>query len=312
MSKTVAGPCRICNGPTHPCFAGNPDILECEACGVIHDTRSVFDTAFYENERPHNINSEKLKSRMRNVRQRAGLIGKFIRESDTLLDIGCGEGLFIKEVKGMVNDVKGIEPTVFYANYANRELGIDVRQGAIEDIEFMNDSFNIITMFHVLEHLNDPAGCLKKIHSWLRPGGYIVIEVPDIKSPAAVYKGEAWELITPEHRFHFSRNSLVSLLRKAGFAPVKIAARDFDQYRGNIGKSLGKLLPLFRKKRAAKHQAAKEANSKARPRARRDSALKRIRNNIQLPLKLLLGWLVLRFNKGDYLFVVAEKKRGSV
>jgi SAM-dependent methyltransferase len=298
--------CILCSGEARPFFEGTDAILACRDCGVIFDLRSALGKAFYEDERQTHVDRDTISSRKRNVHQRVGLLKKYLTIDSHVLDIGCGEGLFLKEVKGSVGSVFGVEPTPISADYSRRVLNLDVRQGMIEDIEFPGESFDIVTMFHVLEHVENPASVLKKIRDWIKPGGCLVIEVPNIGSPTARHKGSSWELIYPEHRFHFNPRSIKYLLEREGFKPLEVRSRDFDQYRVGIGTNLRKLgLVTPRKIQSCPEPKPfkKDGNIPANT-----SFLKRLRRGLQVPLKVLLGWLVMRCNCGDYLFVVARKK----
>ncbi|MBI5675575.1 MAG: class I SAM-dependent methyltransferase [Nitrospirae bacterium] len=301
--------CPVCRITAQPYFNDIDYILECGRCGIIFDMRSSLDKKYYEKERSTHVDKDKIRSRERNVSQRAALIKGFLYKEASVLDIGCGEGLFLKEIKRYVADIQGLEPTEFYADYARIELKIDVIQGMIEDTDFPEASFNIITMFHVLEHFQDPGMALGKISRWLKPGGCLVIEVPDISSPYARYKGPAWELIIPEHRFHFTLKSLTGLLQRHNFIPAITRNRDFDQYRVGIGESMRKLLPFSAKIKKSEKVIRQTKIKKNSPHKEGKQYVKNIRRSAQLPLKAFLGWLVYKFRRGDYLFVVAKKTR---
>ena len=79
-----------------------------------------------------------------------------------MVDIGCGEGLFLQEAKNYVNTVYGIEPTKSYAAYAKEKMNLDILQGTLENLEYPDNSFDIVTMFHVLEHLSSPSRGISK------------------------------------------------------------------------------------------------------------------------------------------------------
>ncbi len=297
--------CPACGADKWKEFLGDKDLMECSLCALVFDRGAAWDRDYYEHERVSAIDEGKLRARRRNVLQRARLCERVLRKDSRLLDIGCGEGLFLMELRRRVAEVIGLEPTLKYVDYAKRELNLNVRQGVIEEADFPAGHFDVITMFHVLEHLEDPAKALKRISSWLKPGGHLIIEVPNIKSPTAVYRGLNWELIIPEHRLYFAPRSLSCLLERAGFKTVFVKSRDFDQYRGSMGKSLRKLGLSFKKPLNAGERQTKKRGDKARE--RKLSLVRRIRKGAQLPLEAMLGWMVLGFNRGDHLFAIFRK-----
>jgi len=299
-------PCPVCKGMTVPFFVGKGDLLECIHCHIVFDTRVSYDRNFYEHRRAASVDTAKIEARRRNVRQRINLIKALFHKDISLLDIGCGEGVFLREVLAYVREAKGLEPTLFYVDYARKNFGLDVQEGLIEDVDFPNDVFSVITMFHVIEHVDDPVASLEKIGRWLKTGGHLVVEVPNIKSPTARYKGLNWEMIIPEHRFQFCEESLRYVLDRAGFRLISVRTRDFDQYRTSIGKNLRKL-GVGKQKYEPKALPVGHAVSVPGIPDGPTSAAKKIRRFIQLPLKALLGWLVMKRNRSDYLFAIARK-----
>lgn len=130
-----------------------------------------------------------------------------------LLDIGAGGGFFPYTVQQRGYAIEGIEPNQGYAAYAIDELRLDIKTGFLQDFDFAADTFDIITLNHVLEHLEDPGAVLQRLLRWNKPGGYLNIEVPNIE---ATYHA-------PRHRFHlahlytFNPDNLALMGRKAGY-----------------------------------------------------------------------------------------------
>jgi 2-polyprenyl-3-methyl-5-hydroxy-6-metoxy-1,4-benzoquinol methylase len=297
--------CPICHGETRPFLNGR--LLECIECTAVFDPAPPLDKTYYEQERVLHIDEKKIEPRKRNVRQRATLLKKFLSKEQSLLDIGCGEGLFLQEISGIVGSANGLEPTHLYAEYAKNNLHLDVKQGTVEETIFPDEFFDVITMFHVLEHLTDPEDTLRNLRKWLKHRGLLVIEVPNIQSPAARYKGMSWELIFPEHRLYFTQRSLRYLLEKSGFENISILTRDFDQYRTGIGKSLRKLCYFGEKSRRQRTSQAPGTKAVQESGTREVSSLRRFRKKVQLPMMALLGQLAMKFGRSDYLFAIARK-----
>lgn len=148
--------------------------------------------------------------RRRLVRMRAaGAAGR-------LLDVGAATGAFLAEACGTGFAVAGIEPSP--AAETARARGFDVFQGPIEAATFAPASFDVVTIFDVLEHLLAPADMLACIGGWLRPGGRLFVAVPDFGGWWARGSGARWPMVTPkEHLHYFTRRTLGSMLRGAGF-----------------------------------------------------------------------------------------------
>jgi len=143
-----------------------------------------------------------------------------------LLDVGCSSGLFLDQARAAGFGVTGIEYSDASAEFARNHFGIDVKAGAVADADFARESFDIVTMFDVIEHVPDPSADLRKIYNLLKPGGLFVVSTPDIDGlfPRASYAAagmiDHWpHPEPPSHLFQFSKKTLSAMLRKTGFEP---------------------------------------------------------------------------------------------
>lgn len=134
-----------------------------------------------------------------------------------LLDIGAGGGEFLycasrlARIRG-----EGLEPNAGYAAHARSALDLSVEEGFVQSHVRAPASVDLVTMFHVLEHLADPQGALRRIAGWLRPGGHAVVEVPNVEATCQA----------PAHTFHtahlytFGAATLERMGARAGLVPV--------------------------------------------------------------------------------------------
>jgi 2-polyprenyl-3-methyl-5-hydroxy-6-metoxy-1,4-benzoquinol methylase len=126
-----------------------------------------------------------------------------------LLDIGCGNGLFLDQMRHFGWDVAGVEPDGKAVSVAREKFGLEVFQGSLEGARFADGRFDAITMSHVIEHVPDPIGLLKECRRVLKPGGRLVIVTPNIKSMGRRVFGDAWlHWDPPRHLFLFSPQAL--------------------------------------------------------------------------------------------------------
>jgi SAM-dependent methyltransferase len=102
-----------------------------------------------------------------------------------------------------------------------RARGIELVHGGIDDAEVPPGSLDAATLWHVLEHVEDPGAALATITGWLRPGGMLLVGVPNLASVQARVGGARWyHLDVPRHRTHFTVGGLEALLRARGLEPV--------------------------------------------------------------------------------------------
>lgn len=139
------------------------------------------------------------------------------------LDVGVGRGLVLYELRKKGWDVVGTEQTDKAAFHSRNVLGLNIHAGNFIDIPLEENSFDVVTFWHVLEHLTDPFSSLEKARKILKPGGLLILAVPNSNSfQARVSKGHWFHLDMPYHLFHFSDQWLKGFLEKNGFGKIKI------------------------------------------------------------------------------------------
>jgi SAM-dependent methyltransferase len=151
------------------------------------------------------------------VKRWVGYTVRFLHaRKGNLLDVGCGNGEFLLTMSKLGWQVKGIEPDPVSTSLS-RKAGIEIYQGSVESAPLEHDSFDAITMNHVIEHLSDPIGTVKKLVSTLRPGGLFVSISPNPSSSLARWFGGAWRgLEPPRHFILFSPNAMACLAEQCG------------------------------------------------------------------------------------------------
>ncbi|MFK2819074.1 class I SAM-dependent methyltransferase [Flavobacteriaceae sp. LMIT009] len=164
------------------------------------------------------------------LRKKVKLINPLSDSSKKLLDIGCGTGDFLQEAKSKGWEVKGIEPNRDARAIANSKTNNQVFD-VDELLNFKENSFNVITLWHVLEHLpklNEQADLFKKL---LKPNGALIIAVPNHKSFDAFYYKSFWAAYdVPRHLWHFSQASIKNLFQRRKMEVVKTLPMKFDSY----------------------------------------------------------------------------------
>ena len=153
----------------------------------------------------------------RDIQQRCRDVERLI-SSGRVLDIGCGTGEFLAALKKRGWECVGIEPSELAACYAREQFGLDVHSGRLEDVALPEASFDVITLWTVVEHLHDPMIVLKLVSRLLRSDGLLVLSIPDPGSLDARWFGPSWVgFDTPRHLSLFSPKSLGLLLAQSGF-----------------------------------------------------------------------------------------------
>ena len=134
-----------------------------------------------------------------------------------LLDIGCAGGAFPVAARTAGFDAQGIEPSRWLSDYGRRTYNIDIRQGILERDTFPKNSFDVISLWDVIEHVPEPHEILTTIHGLLGPQGYLWVNYPDIGSVVAKVLGWKWPFWLSVHLHYYVRATMQRQLERAGF-----------------------------------------------------------------------------------------------
>lgn len=146
-----------------------------------------------------------------------------------LLDYGCGTGDFLSACKSKGFEVVGIEPNEHARNQAANQTAATI----FEDIDSLEkkDKVDVITLWHVLEHVPDPKAILKRLKKQLNKGGHLIIAVPNRESYDASYYKEYWAAYdVPRHLFHFNQLNIKDLSKDLKLKQVNTLPQYFDSY----------------------------------------------------------------------------------
>ena len=143
-------------------------------------------------------------------------INGVLRPGMRVLDVGSGGGEFSYLLTKLGQQVIGVEPNVGYAEFSRREYGLNIRRAFIGDVQLEPASRDLVTIWHVLEHTENPDAVLLQLRRVLAPGGLLVVEVPNIEatcqSPSSTFHAA--------HLYHFNAATLKALARRCGLSAV--------------------------------------------------------------------------------------------
>lgn len=138
------------------------------------------------------------------------------------LEIGSSRGYFIHELNKRGWEVTGIEPTDVRREEAKRIFGFNLIPDKLEDTNFPDNSFDVIFMFHVIEHILNPSLTISILHRYLKPGGILVIETPTYDSITyKILQHRERSIRCDGHFTFFTKRTLRTMLEKAGFITLK-------------------------------------------------------------------------------------------
>jgi SAM-dependent methyltransferase len=163
------------------------------------------------------------RGRRRTARRLLNLLGMYVARG-RLLQVGCGYGLLLDEARRSGYEVEGVEVAIEAARYAREQLGLPVREVAVEVAAFEGERYDAVLLIDVLEHLDDPVAVLDRLLARLAPDGVLMIVTPDPSSLVARAAGSRWWCYVPAHCCLIPRRTLHQLITARGLVVVEDVA----------------------------------------------------------------------------------------
>jgi SAM-dependent methyltransferase len=233
--------CNLCgvNKPVRVCNYNEIKIVRCKDCGLIYRNprlKEEMNREFYSLD--YYGEYEGMEERISNAR--LGLFRKVLLQLDKevktksrrLLDVGCGQGHFLKMAQDAGWQVEGVELAKSVCDYAQKNLGIEVMNKSLKEASFRQNLFDVVTLWNVLDHLLDPLSTLKEIRRILKPEGVLVIRIPNVYFHLFIHtilsflpsdsRYNRLRDISVVTNYGFSPKTIMKVLGKAGFNNVKV------------------------------------------------------------------------------------------
>lgn len=200
-------------------IAGHWPIVRCDGCGLVmsNPRDSQADLArIYQS-----LNDEQYQVEVSN---RAILADERLRYIERwqkparLLDLGCSTGIFCGRAAACGWAASGVDPSAWSIAQARRAFpSATFIQSTIERLDIPDNSYEVVTLWDVLEHVADPRIVLTRAFRWLAPGGLLVMNIPNIQSLTSRMMGKYWVLLLREHLWYFSPPTIRHMLEQNGF-----------------------------------------------------------------------------------------------
>jgi SAM-dependent methyltransferase len=210
---------------TNPGYGSHTQIVECNHCGYVYANprweaaelvgayAAVEDETYLEERTGRELTFRK---HLQALEKKSGP-----GNGRKLLDIGAYIGVFVEAAQAAGWDALGVEPSRWAAKVA-QEHGLPVIVGTQDAPALAGQQFDVVTMWDVIEHVDDPMGELKKSYALLKPGGFLAVHTMDIDSLAARVMGRRWPWLMDMHIHYFSERTLTEMIEKCGFEVVWI------------------------------------------------------------------------------------------
>lgn len=233
---------------TTPDYGDHAQIVECRHCGLVYANprwsseqlvdayMAVEDETYQEERAGRELTFEKhLKALEKRTGPAAGR---------SLLDVGAYIGVFVEAAAASGWETWGIEPSTWAVTKAQAR-GLNVINGTQDSPELQGRTFDVVTMWDVIEHVDDPSAELAKAYQLLKPGGWLAAHTMDIDSLVARLMGRRWPWLMNMHLYYFSQKSLARMLAENGFEVVWSGAQGRYLSLGYLATRVGGLSPLL-------------------------------------------------------------------
>jgi 2-polyprenyl-3-methyl-5-hydroxy-6-metoxy-1,4-benzoquinol methylase len=235
LTNTV--PCNLCGSMDYtvlfgPGVAQINQIVKCNRCGLIYanprkdadhvDIEAWPDDPEWDSSRQHVQRFEKEQLQTRDYTNTRALINHLYPDRGRLLEIGSGFGFLLQTFRRDGWIVTGVEPDRNVVRYSAGKLGIETINGILETANIPDESFDVVIMLHVIEHVPDPVGTLGNIYRVLKPGGCLILETPRYDTLMFKLLGRRERSVScGGHIYFFTTDSLRMAYEKAGFSLVQ-------------------------------------------------------------------------------------------
>ncbi len=230
-------------------------------------------------------------------------VNRYFSQKGTLLDVGCGSGLFLSIAKQSGWKTHGIEFDKETAHKARSMYDINIHTGTLHDAVFELD-FDAITLFDYLEHTKNPKKDLERLHGMLKEEGLLFIRLPNQDSLQSKFMKEKWVGYISNHLSYFNIKTLTYLLNSSGFRVKEHNCHNYITQYDLIKKSIRHIL----KKIGSKKIPGQDTISFPHPLETKTSKANQILNYVYSFLMEELDFIGGLFNKSNNLMVIAEKQ----
>ncbi|MBL8132723.1 MAG: class I SAM-dependent methyltransferase [Anaerolineae bacterium] len=261
-------PCNLCDSEARApfCPENGLGLVQCQNCGLVyvsprpeaHELYAIYGESYFKNDNSGVVGYTNYLRDEANIRKtvvgRLKRIERWRRPPGRALDVGCAAGFFLSEAEACGWQVSGIDVSTYAVDYARQRFGFDLQIGSLLEADYAPESFDLVSMWDVIEHVPDPKRYIEAAAQLLKPGGVLVLSTPDVRSLPARMTGRRWVgyKLSAEHIFYFSAATLSCMLDSAGLEIVEhrhigkfITMRLFLDRLGMYSPLLARVLTVF-------------------------------------------------------------------
>jgi 2-polyprenyl-3-methyl-5-hydroxy-6-metoxy-1,4-benzoquinol methylase len=230
--------CNLCGSTQHHTFcpANGRNLIQCENCGLVfvgarpdeRELYALYGETYFHNDQSGEVGYTDYIADEANIRQtaqrRLAFVERYTRGRGRMLDVGCAMGFIMDEAHRRGWQVEGLDVSSYAVEYVRQRFGHTAYHNTVLDAPLSAASYDLITMYDVIEHVPDPKANMQRINELLKPGGIYELATPDVSSIPARLAGKRWigYKMSEEHVYYFSVETLRRMLEETGFEVVHV------------------------------------------------------------------------------------------
>jgi 2-polyprenyl-3-methyl-5-hydroxy-6-metoxy-1,4-benzoquinol methylase len=242
--------CQLCGSARRTTkFAEPPfEVVTCADCGLVYVTPrlstrallAIYDEGYWKSQNPkvrgYADYAKEAALYLKTFALRMALVDRWTKPAARVLDVGCAAGYFLRVMQERGHDVHGVELSAAIAKEAVLTLGAGrIHTGTLDEAvrakDYAAHSFDLVTLWDVIEHLPDPQAVLRACRELIAPGGRLLLETQNVASRWARWLGRRWHHYKHhEHLFHFTPDTIARLLGDCGFRTLAVGADYAGKY----------------------------------------------------------------------------------
>lgn len=242
--------CQLCGSAERSTnFQDGPfQVVTCRQCGLVYVTprlqgealAAVYDEGYWKSDDPklrgYADYAREADLYLKTFRRRMALVSRWLPARARVLDVGCAAGYFLRVLQEHGHDVHGVELSQAIAVEAIKALGQErVHIGTLDDavaaMDYRPQSFDLVTMWDVVEHIPEPQQVLRRVRELIKPGGRFLLETQNVASRWARLLGRRWHHYKhDEHLYHFTPTTIRRLLDDCGFRVLDLGSAYAGKY----------------------------------------------------------------------------------
>lgn len=238
--------CPLCGSEAHRLVFDHHDcgvVVDCRECGLRYTrSRKLSSMTAIRRDTPIPLPEMMVEKEADQTRDFEAILRRLtkLQAHGPLLDIGSITGHFLDQARAAGFDVIGVEPDPWAAEYARQQFALDIREQFLDEAGFAAESFGVVVMLHVMEHLPNPKETLAEVHRILAPDGMLMVEIPIIDAAATKAMGPRHRHYVFDHTLFMTRSTCARFLEEAGFRIVYQHATGRTLRLGRLAKGLAR------------------------------------------------------------------------